>query len=88
MTTRQGAVPGIEVSDNGMIAISGEKAISYYRLCVLRGAVKLEATGMRRTGPSATSIAKRELGVKGNRTKVLAALQAAIEEMAREQNRP
>lgn len=56
--------------------------IQVYRLCALRGAVKLEAKGLQRRGKSAKSIAIQELGLKRNATheEVIAALQAKIEE--------
>ena len=38
-----------------------------YRLCALRGALKLEKMGLRRSkGPSAYSMIKHEFGLKGN----------------------
>lgn len=72
--------PSIEVSEHGGITCRGE-GITMFRLLALRGAVKLEAVGLRRRGPSASSIAKKELGLGRNAkpAAVLAALQAAID---------
>lgn len=42
-----------------------------FRLLALKGALKLECLGMRRSrGPSAYSIVKREFGFKGNKNSV------------------
>ena len=50
--------------------ISGA-AIGVYRLRALISACELEAQGLRRRGGSAFAILKKELGVRGNRDKVL-----------------
>lgn len=50
--------------------ISG-RAIGVVRLATLIKACELEALGLKRRGSSALSILKRELGVRGNREKVL-----------------
>lgn len=42
------------------------ESINAFRLLTLRGALKLEVLGMKRRGPSALSIVKREFGFKGN----------------------
>lgn len=54
-----------------MTIITG-KNIERFRLLTLIKACELEAIGLKRRGPSALSILKRELGVKGSRAKVLA----------------
>ena len=56
--------------------------IAFVRLVALRGAVKMEALGMKRRGRSATVLAKELLGLsKGARRQtVLDALNAAIEQ--------
>lgn len=56
--------------------------IPLYRLLAVRGMIRLEARGMKFRGGSVTARMKRELGVKGNRDAVLAALEAAIAEAA------
>ena len=46
--------------------------IDLYRLLALRAALRLEVVGLLKSrGKSAYSIAKKELGVKGNKQKVL-----------------
>ena len=54
-----------------MTIITGQN-IENFRLNVLIKGCELEALGLKRRGASALSILKRELGVKGNREKVLA----------------
>jgi hypothetical protein len=53
--------------------------IKVYRLLALRSALKLELAGIRRRGPSALSIIKREFGVFGSREKILRWLNEHIE---------
>jgi hypothetical protein len=53
--------------------------IDSYRLCALKGALKLEMAGMKRRGRSAYSMLKSEYGFKGNRAKVLAQTQALVD---------
>ena len=45
--------------------------IELYALLSLRAALRLEVVGLKGRGKSAYSIAKQELGVKGNKQKVL-----------------
>lgn len=75
--------PSIETTAHGGTICTGE-GITMYRLLALRSAVKLEALGMRRRGPSASSIVKAELGLGRNAkpAAVLEALQAAIDAQA------
>jgi hypothetical protein len=54
--------------------------ILLFRLMALRGRVKLEGLGLKSRGGSVTAMVKRELGVKGNRDKVLEALEKAIKQ--------
>ena len=49
-----------------MIICNTPESINAFRLLALRGALKLEVLGMKRRGPSALSIVKREFGFKGN----------------------
>lgn len=52
----------------------------FYRLLALRGALKLECLGMKRSrGPSAFSIVKREFGFKGTKQAVYTQLCERIE---------
>ena len=45
--------------------------IDLYSLLALRAALRLEVVGLKGRGKSAYSIAKKELGIKGNKQKVL-----------------
>lgn len=56
--------------------------IGIVRLHVLISAAKLEAKGLKRNGPSATSVLKRALGIKGNRDKVIAAAEECLANVA------
>lgn len=64
------------------MTIDTPEGIEHYRLCALKGAVKLEALGMKRRGQSATMIAKNELGLSRGvgRDVVLHKLEEKIEE--------
>jgi hypothetical protein len=53
-------------------------AITAYRLKVLASALKLECLGMKRNGPSAYSIIKREFNLKGSKAKVLMQFESMI----------
>lgn len=52
--------------------------ITDYRAKVLLGALKLECLGMRRSGPSVYSIAKKEYNLKGNKQAVYNQLAAIL----------
>lgn len=54
--------------------------ITWYRWMVMRSAVELEGKGIKMGRRSMTAQAKRELGIKGSRQKVLDALTVKIEE--------
>jgi hypothetical protein len=58
--------------------ISNPAAIDLYRLCTLRTGLKLELKGMKKSGRSCYSILK-DMGYKGSRDTVLAAVIADIE---------
>jgi hypothetical protein len=58
--------------------LTGE-AIDFYRLAMIRSGLKLEINGIRLTrGVSCYALAKKELGFKGNKAKVLAQLEDYI----------
>ena len=62
--------------------------VNYFLLCSQIAAIKLEARGMRHSsGRSVTAHCKRQYGLKGNRDKVLTALEAKREEMLEEKRR-
>jgi len=64
------------------VIMEGKAQITIFRLLALKAALKLEILGMKRsTKPSAFIIAKRFLGIKGGRDKILAALETKIEEL-------
>ena len=62
------------------ISVSTPEGIEFYRLCALRGALRLEILGMKRRGKSAYSVVKQEFGFKGNKQKVFDQLNDLIEE--------
>lgn len=55
---------------NEINIIDTPEAIDNYRKRVLLSALKLEIVGMKRRGPSAYSIIKREFALKGDKRKV------------------
>ena len=59
--------------------------IDLYRLLSLRAALRLEVVGLKGRGKSAYSIAKKELGVKGNKQKVLDQVNQMIQSIKEEQ---
>ena len=59
--------------------------IDLYRLLSLRAALRLEVVGLKGRGKSAYSIAKQELGVKGNKQKVLDQVNQMIQSMKEQQ---
>ena len=52
------------------VVITGKENIERYRLMVLLSALKLEALGLKRRGPSVYSIIRREFNLKGSRQSV------------------
>lgn len=62
-----------------------DSKLAYIRLCTIRSALKLEMLGMKRSrSPSAYVIAKRDLGITGNRANVLEQLELLIEKQRKE----
>ena len=59
--------------------------IELYRLLTLRAALRLEVVGLKGRGKSAYSIAKQELGVKGNKQKVLDQVNQMIQSIKQQQ---
>ena len=59
--------------------------IELYALLSLRAALRLEVVGLKGRGKSAYSIAKQELGVKGNKQKVLDQVNQMIQSMKEQQ---
>jgi len=60
--------------------ITGKDSMQDFRLLTLRSALRLEVQGMKRRGRSAYAIVKEEFGLKGNKQKVLDALNKIIHE--------
>ena len=60
--------------------ITGKDSMQDFRLLTLRSALRLEVRGMKRRGRSAYAIVKEEFGLKGNKQKVLDALNKIIHE--------
>jgi hypothetical protein len=54
--------------------------ISLFKLLALKSVIKLEILGIKRRGPSAYSIAKKQYGFKGNRISVLKQVELLIVE--------
>ncbi len=63
-----------------MTVIDTPEGIAFVQLCARRGALKLELVGLKRRGRTAYSICREVYGLKGSRLKVLAQLDAMIEE--------
>ena len=59
--------------------------IELYALLSLRAALRMEVAGLKGRGKSAYAIAKQELGVKGNKQKVLDQVNQMIQSMKEEQ---
>ena len=59
--------------------------IELYALLSLRAALRLEIVGLKGRGKSAYSIAKEELGIKGNKQKVLDQVHEMIQSIKEEQ---
>lgn len=62
-----------------MTMITDAAGINIVRLLALRGALRLELAGMKRRGPSAYAVIKREFNLKGSRERVLSQFDALIE---------
>lgn len=75
-----GAVDGIVIHASGAVTITGG-GIDYFKLCAIKGALKLELAGMRASrGRTAYAAAKADYGLRGSRKKVFADLERMIAE--------
>ena len=72
--------------NEGFVAYTKDN-INFFRLLSLRGALKLEIIGMKRSGRSVYSIIKEEFGFKGSKRSVLADLEELIEQKKDENSR-
>ena len=52
-----------------MIVLDTPAQINAFRLLALRGALKMESVGMKRRGPSALTLVKKETGIKARTAK-------------------
>ena len=70
----------IKVTESGSTVITGEH-IGLYRLMALKHGLAAEAKGLKITrGVSLMTLAKRHYGLKGNREKIIAQVQAMIDQ--------
>jgi hypothetical protein len=65
-----------------MTILTNPDQIAAFRLLTLRSMLKLEIHGMTRSGRSAYSIIKSELGLKGNKIRVYDQLSAMLQRPA------
>jgi hypothetical protein len=71
---------GTQGNAGGMMFDTPEK-IDFFRLASLKGALKMECAGLRMSrGRSAYATCKADYGLKGNKAKVLAQMEAMVEE--------
>jgi len=68
---------GIEVTEGGCISLTGE-GIAFMRLLSLRQALQLHPMKLSRHLPAATTMARKMLGIKGNRDKLLAQVEEIV----------
>lgn len=64
--------------NNTATVLETPEQIESFRLLALRSALKLECKGLKRRGPSAASIIKKETGLKGNNTVLLERFEAKL----------
>lgn len=67
------------MSNQRIAVFDGPDEVRKARLLVLRGALRLEAAGMKRRGRSVYAIVKKEFGFKGSKRRVLEQLNELIE---------
>lgn len=65
---------------DGSISIEGSAGIEVYRLAQLAGALRLQEKGIRMSSrmPQATTIARKQYGLKGSLPKLLAQVEALL----------
>jgi hypothetical protein len=73
---------------NEVLVAKNSNDVNFWHLCSLRGALRLEMTGMTRRGQSALSVAKQKFGLKRNATAKQAfdAVQAEIDRLLEEKH--
>jgi len=73
---------------NEILVTKNSNDVNFWHLCSLRGALRLEMTGMHRRGVSALTVAKRSFGLSRNATAQQAydAVQAEIDRLLEEKH--
>lgn len=76
---------GIEASGSGGTMITGA-GIEFYKLLTIRQALQLQMVGMRMSSrlPQGTTLARRHLGLKGNKESLLRQVQELIDRIQAE----
>lgn len=74
----------IEQAPGGGTIITGDRDTRLFQLLQWKYAIKLEIKGINVAKRSVTAHVKRELGFKGSKEKVLAQLEAYIDQKAKE----
>jgi hypothetical protein len=70
----------VQITETGTTVVTGDH-IRLFGLISLKQAIVLEGKGMKMTrGASAMSLAKKRYGLKGNRDKIIAGVQALIDQ--------
>lgn len=69
---------------DGGVTITGE-AISFARLLVLRGALKLEMQGIQVSNRRASTVLRQQFGMRGTPERLLAQLEALIQQRKQEE---
>ena len=75
----------IEAIGDGGVCITGKDDMALYRLCVLKGRLKLELVGLK-FRQSTYALVKREFGLKGSRQKVYEQFCAHVEKLQEERD--
>ena len=75
---------GIEHAPSGAVCMTGD-GIEFYRLLLLRQALEMHPMKLTR-GPAATTLARRMLGIKGNKDKLLQQVNEIIERIQAERS--
>lgn len=74
--------------DQDPIIMSGPEQVAAYRMLALKSALKLEMLGMKRRGPSALSIIKREFGLKGSKQAIFEKFSRMCEDIVEHRAKP
>ena len=77
--TGAGVNAGIETSECGGTMITGD-GIEFYKLLTIRQALRLQMIGMKLSSrlPAGTTLARRHLGLRGNKESLLAQVEEMI----------